>query len=93
MVVVAEYGNGRNADTVELLDEDARLGDGPDAGEVACDEQHVGALGEPLEVRAEGSARVLAEVHVAHGGDADHVSCSPPWPSTGCTTPISSWTR
>jgi hypothetical protein len=77
VVVVAEHRDGREAQRAELLHQHARLLGGAVVGEVAAEEEHVGAFGHLGEDRGERAVRRLADVHVAHGGDADggHEGC------------------
>src|SRR5438034_10956881 len=79
-VVVAEDSDHGGADPLELVREDAGLLLQPRLGQIACQQDHVGVLGDLLEGGADRSDGVRADVEIAGRGDPDHVTrYSPPF--------------
>ena len=72
VVVVAEHRDHRHAEAAELRGDAARLVDRAVPGQVAGEQQHVGALRAVAPARAGTAEHVLVHVDVADGGDPDH---------------------
>ncbi|GAA1589849.1 hypothetical protein GCM10009764_10740 [Nocardia ninae] len=71
MVVIAEHRDDRHRQVGELGAEQVGFGEAAALGQIACQQQHIGVLGDPQQVRSKAPGHGGTQVRVRDGGDPD----------------------